>query len=394
MKKTAFIRTAWGLAAVLLLLLLARTFVGNVYHVDSGSMEPTIFGVEGGGEWVFVRYDRAPPRRNELVVVLPAGGGDPLVKRVVGLPFERVQVLAGDVWIDDRILRRAPGEVPARPFVTVFDERWQPLEKAFHMGSTQRNPWTRAGDAWRVDAGAIPAGSDEGLMYYVPRLDDSYFGPEHAFVHGETTVNDAVLECEVLCEGPRGRIRLQLTEQGDMFELSLAPTAGGAVVGMLTRRNHGDRLERLENLLLPRFAVGVWHRVRFANVDNELSLELDGLPTALRHAYETNEYHPADLLREGKSLGARVLLGGEGGAFRFRGVRIERDLCYTQLGTHGTKTQEELGPDQYFLLGDNSAHSADSRTWGPVASARIVGRAVAVVWPPSRWRGLDRRVED
>lgn len=85
-----------------------------------------------------------------------------------------------------------------------------------------------------------------------------------------------------------------------------------------------------------------------------------------------------------------MLLGADGVAARFRGVRIERDLAYTTLGDHGTKQDEvELGADQYFLLGDNSAHSSDSRAWGPVPLARIVGRATRVVWPPSRWRRLD-----
>ena len=49
----------------------------------------------------------------------------------------------------------------------------------------------------------------------------------------------------------------------------------------------------------------------------------------------------------------------------------------------------DLGPDEYFVLGDHSAESRDSREWGPVALRDIVGRAVRVVWPPSRWRGID-----
>ncbi|MBK7878775.1 MAG: S26 family signal peptidase [Planctomycetes bacterium] len=389
MKKSVFIRTAWALAALLLALVLARSFVGNVYHVRSGSMEPTILGLEDGGEWVFVRYDRAPPKRNELVVVLPVDGGDPIVKRVLGLPYERVQVLHGDVWIDGRVLRRSAEDGVPRPFVTEFDERLQPFDASFHMGSTAANPWTRADGAWRVDATGIPAGSDEGLAYLVPKLDDGYFGPDHARVKGETDTNDLALECEVFCESARGRVRFQLTERGDTFEFSIAPTANGDALGLLTRRNQGDRLERLASVLLPRFTCGAWHKIRVSNVDDELALELDGAATPLRAAYERNELHPADRLFAGTSPGARVLLGAEGVAARFRGVRIERDLVFTPLGEHGTATEAELGADQYFLLGDNSAHSSDSRTFGPVPLARIVGRATHVVWPPSRWRRLD-----
>ncbi len=44
-----------------------------------------------------------------------------------------------------------------------------------------------------------------------------------------------------------------------------------------------------------------------------------------------------------------------------------------------------LGQDQYFVVGDNRAHSTDSREFGPVESRLIVGKATRRVWPPSRW---------
>ena len=41
-------------------------------------------------------------------------------------------------------------------------------------------------------------------------------------------------------------------------------------------------------------------------------------------------------------------------------------------------------PDAYYVLGDNRANSDDSRSWGFVPAAEIVGRAVLGFWPPSR----------
>ena len=51
------------------------------------------------------------------------------------------------------------------------------------------------------------------------------------------------------------------------------------------------------------------------------------------------------------------------------------------------------GPDEYFLLGDNRAHSNDSRVFGPVPEELIRGKAWFRCWPPTRWRpiGTGRR---
>lgn len=40
--------------------------------------------------------------------------------------------------------------------------------------------------------------------------------------------------------------------------------------------------------------------------------------------------------------------------------------------------------DGYFVLGDNRAMSCDSRRWGVVPRASIIGRADVTYWPPTR----------
>ncbi|MDD5727260.1 MAG: signal peptidase I [Victivallales bacterium] len=48
--------------------------------------------------------------------------------------------------------------------------------------------------------------------------------------------------------------------------------------------------------------------------------------------------------------------------------------------------------DSYFMLGDNSRNSLDSRYWGVVPRKNIVGKALFVFWPISRRWGLTDRL--
>ena len=65
---------------------------------------------------------------------------------------------------------------------------------------------------------------------------------------------------------------------------------------------------------------------------------------------------------------------------------------YSQFLVDETDTYT-LGDDEYFLLGDNSENSQDSRYWGIVPRKNIVGRANIVYWPFSRRWGFTDQAE-
>ena len=50
----------------------------------------------------------------------------------------------------------------------------------------------------------------------------------------------------------------------------------------------------------------------------------------------------------------------------------------------GDGTSLKLEPNQFFMMGDNRNHSADSHYWGPLEKNRVIGKAVCVFWPLGR----------
>lgn len=65
------------------------------------------------------------------------------------------------------------------------------------------------------------------------------------------------------------------------------------------------------------------------------------------------------------------------------GMTVEEAYLPSDLATAGEQVTV-LGPNQFFVLGDNRANSFDSRRFGPVEQAAIVGRAWFRGWPVHR----------
>jgi signal peptidase I len=104
------------LLVTMLLALFGTTFVVQAFKIPSGSMEPTLligdhvfvnkFIFEGTGAW----YEKFLPyrdiRRGDIIVFkFPFDDHPHYVKRVIGLPGERLRIVNGDVYINGVLLQ-------------------------------------------------------------------------------------------------------------------------------------------------------------------------------------------------------------------------------------------------------------------------------------------------
>jgi signal peptidase I len=66
------------------------------------------------------------------------------------------------------------------------------------------------------------------------------------------------------------------------------------------------------------------------------------------------------------------------------GTRLHDSYVDPKLRDHMTHTWH-VPKGEYFFMGDDRANSCDSRVWGSVPRASLIGPVLFIYWPPTRW---------
>ena len=134
------------LIAFVLVFGFVRPVIAAPFYVGSGSMEPTLHGCPGcSNDRLLINklaYDFADPKRGDIVLLEDQrGGNDPLIKRVVGLPGETLEIRQGKLFVNDDPLdepyvRNDPCK-RGYPRTCFFGPRTIPKDHVFVMGDNR-----------------------------------------------------------------------------------------------------------------------------------------------------------------------------------------------------------------------------------------------------------------
>ncbi len=326
-----------------------------------------------------VQLDRRAPRqrplqRYDLVAFDVPNEPDKLgVKRVIGLPGERIGIHAGEILVNDEVLRK---ETPTSRdlWTLVHDGRFAPQDR-----------WV-ADDPQDIAWAQVPA--DDATAYFAQRdihadaNDFAWLTYQHFPLldlrpppTNTIPINDF--------DGYNASLARSLNDVGDArveFRLKATP---GTVVAVKMHDGWSPWQVELKCSGPPNVSVTAPGRIPNSDTlvvdfqkgcaitislrDGELRVEIDG-----EEIMRVN-CPPGDTPR--RVLPNQLTLGIQRGEATFSELRVYRDIYYLNPdGRPQTWAMDRvLAADEYFLLGDNPPVSVDSRHFGPLKRGVIRG---------------------
>ncbi len=287
------------------------------------------------------------------------------IKRLVGLPDEKLQILNGDIYINDKIERK-PEMVQEALWVPVFNSNYPAKQEIVQN-------WEVKDKFWDVSAKQLQLRLSEGAeqksyISFKRKITDFnvYNNEINDAINGDVMIN-----FDVSISVNNGGVSIILQENEKTIEAYVASGAGKnkthlKVSGSIVKSDPEVFME-----------PGKGYKIGFANVDNKIILKLND-SVVFSYAYDTDLSSFNDYTKF-----SELKLGGENTAAVFKNISIFRDIYYTDAGEWGTLKPLEIGNNEYFFLGDNSRNSNDSRFWKIVPESNMVGKAFMVFWPPS-----------
>ncbi|MFQ5494251.1 MAG: S26 family signal peptidase [Phycisphaerae bacterium] len=411
-----------------------------------------------------------PDRWDVVVFKDPADGDTNFIKRLVGLPEEVLMIADGDVYsvATSELSDKALAELEAlrhEKYLLRSGQRSGRLravssdvlaELDSKMVIRRKSRTARQALAFRVyDHDYAPRTRDRNQPTWSARLgdDSGWKTPGHRLtfedrgrrsdyvqlegkeiratcrynIHSRPAppVSDLRVSFVLTPADARSTVQIRLTKAGKTLWATVR--ADGLVTLAVSDDPPTERTPPIASTRLPPLTPGKPVEVSFENIDYSLAIHVGGDEVLTSSDDRSSPaYYGPDLaaLRRGRSGGlCHPRIYGAAGAFSLDHLLVERDEHYyldasaralnlpwaPRGGWAGMNTPILLRKDEYFMLGDNTAASKDSRLWdqvgphltdrgegfqlGTVPADQLIGKAFFVYWPsgqPLSWLPIPR----
>ncbi|QNN22268.1 hypothetical protein HED60_08290 [Planctomycetales bacterium ZRK34] len=325
------------------------------------------------GERLLADKTRTPHRWDMLVFENPEARQIRYIKRVVGLPSERVQIVDGEVVINGKVATKVPSELGQPP---VCDDLWFPLHDTRYIVKRMnpngprwmtgpRSDWRQAGAGWACEKSAE---EPQQVLEYTGPIDSRLpYNQTTRSYHSWKPVGDVRLDLEVA----------SLTGEAEAA-LEIRRIIGSQTVAFVIKPDStaGIQIDEQEAKLvsLPNALAGSLMRVSVRDgkamlYQNERLVAMTNVPTRPDQT---------------SSMPCLVNITANKCSIQLDRIAIWRDIYFTTIG----KMDDFSPAPGWVMLGDNTDQSKDSRFFGRIPEDHYVGVAGWRYLPLSRWHSF------
>ena len=358
----------------LIMALVIKHFCVEAFKIPTSSMKPTLLGENiaptGIGDrilvdkWAYLFQD--PKRWDVIVFRYPLNHAKHFIKRVGGVGGEWIRISRGDIWT--RKSEDEPWRIATKPR-RARDELYLPVYPPDVPSEEERTPY----DGWEEPAGyweksptwriedydhLMFLGGPSAKLELLRRIGpESHDGETRIELGRSGIVLDARFRMNVKPSG-KGVLTLRWrTAEDAVCELRLAPAEEAEGSSLSTKRGDLELVLDIPRSLVPNKTQAI----ELEYVDGQVWAHIDG--QTYGPLDEQREHGPT---REIKDHTQAFELEARGTALTITDFRVDRDLHYIprdmpDLGEDGDGIQ--IPEDHYFMLGDNTTGSSDSRLW-------------------------------
>lgn len=331
-------------------------------------------------QWLFDKCSKTHQLKKWDVIAFNSAietGSEHMVKRVIGLPKETIELKFGDVYVDGTLIRK-PINILEQMKVLVHDSnaafqsrpRWVQNENPIPF------PVDLKRDNTSLHYQHIGCYSSRGKLRK-ELIKDSYgfnqtlsrslnlvgdFGVEVTF----SGVSDLSIELEV-CSLKYGRVQFSLEHDADQADqIRISQFEGEKKVELFSGRYvHPETDGVLKFWMFDGNACLVLNGIELGMVPIDQSSEIKSEPK--RQKSFGNPFDHSLQVNSSNQIVFSKLTAKSG---KIERIRIFRDLYYYD---RLPDQKHSLGEDEYFVLGDNVPISSDSRHFGSVKRNLIIG---------------------